>query len=229
MTSAHNPFATCYTAPGCLPYLASQSPAADIFWTELHAQWGQSGRVGAIVGPHGCGKSTLLAALTNKWHSAYGYRVNRVTLHDGVRALPRGLLERDVFERELLIVDGYEQLGWRARWQLRRWQRRTRAGLLVTSHAEVRLPTLYRVTPSYETLLVVVRHLLRTGSDSEFAERFIARHVAAAWRATGANARETLFQLYDCWESDTLSLEKSADDSNRRDASDSAASFMSSN
>lgn len=230
MLPSYNPFSTCYTAPGCVPFLCGEETrTAEPLLVQLHEQWLQNGRCGAIVGPHGAGKSTLLAALQKDWTTQYNYQVTTVALHNGQRTLPAVVWQHELGERDLLIVDGYEQLGWRARWQLNRLRRRTACGLLVTTHAESRLPTLYRVEPCYETLLAVVRRLLAPWEDSSHAEQFIARHVRRAWQENGANARETLFRLYDCWEVETTGLRSCADDSGQRDASDSATLVVSSN
>lgn len=203
MAKQHNPFATCYTAPGCVPFFVAATPlAVEQFFARLHQQWVDCGRVGAIVGPHGCGKSTLVAALQKSWTQEYSYKVTHIALHNGQRTLPAWFWQRDFRKQDLVIVDGYEQLGWWARWQLNRLRRHTSCGLLVTTHAECRLPTLQRIEPSYETLLAVVRRLLAQLGDSLRTESFITRHVPAAWQETGANARETLFRLYDCWEAE---------------------------
>jgi energy-coupling factor transporter ATP-binding protein EcfA2 len=203
MANHHNPFATCYTAPGCVPFLVDQEAlSAEVFFAQLHRHWVVHGRVGAIVGPHGCGKSTLLAALEQAWPNDHAYRVTKIALHDGQRTLPTGFWQHDFQKPDLVIVDGYEQLGWRARWRLNRLRGRTQCGLLVTTHAASKLPTLQRVEPSYETLLAVVRRLLESLGDSLRTESFIARHVQLAWQQSEANARETLFRLYDCWETE---------------------------
>jgi energy-coupling factor transporter ATP-binding protein EcfA2 len=172
----------------------------------LHDTWLQLARVGAIIGPHGCGKSTLLATLAEHWPREFGYRVTQVALHDGERTLPESFWHGDYQERDLLIIDGYEQLGWRARWALQRLRRRTSCGLLVTGHTATRLPTLHRVEPDYPTFLAVVRQLLEPWNDSRLAEEFLERHAATAWQQTGGNAREALFRLYDCWEEDCAKL-----------------------
>ncbi len=192
-----NPFAIRFTAPGKVPYLAEPGLCA-----RLHETWLQAGRVGAILGPHGCGKSTLLATLADHWPRDQGYRVSQVTLHNGQRALPESFWQRDFHERDLLFIDGYEQLGWRARWALYPLRRRTKCGLLVTAHKATRLPTLYRVEPDYSAFLAVVRRLLQPVNDPRLAGEFLARHAAAAWQHTGGNAREGLFRLYDCWEAE---------------------------
>jgi hypothetical protein len=193
-----NPFATRFTAPGKLPYLAEPG-----FCARLHEAWLKHGRVGAIQGPHGCGKSTLLATLEQDWSRTQGYRVTHVALHDGQRALPDSWWQQDCREQDLLVIDGYEQLGWRARWGLQRLRRRTSCGLLVTTHQAPRLPVLLHVEPDYPVFLAVVRRLLETTNDSPHGEEFLTRHAPAAWQATGGNAREALFWLYDRWEKAT--------------------------
>lgn len=195
-----NPFATRFTAPGKVPYLAE----ADIY-ARLHEAWLRAGRAGAILGPHGCGKSTLLATLEDHWAREHEYRVTLIALHDGERTLPNTIWQGDYQENDLLIIDGYEQLGWHARWALHRLRRRTSCGLLVTAHETTHLPTLQRVEPNYSAFLAVVRQLLEPRNDPRQAEEFLTRHAAAAWQKAGGNARETLFRLYDCWEEETIS------------------------
>lgn len=203
MAKHHNPFATCYTAPGCVPFLiGTESSAAEAFFAQLHRQWVEHDRVGAIIGPHGCGKSTLVAALQKSWTQEYAYQVTCITLHNGQRTLPAEFWQHDFQQQDLVVIDGFEQLGWRTRWQLNRLRRRTSCGLLMTTHQTVQLPVLFRVEPDFEMLLAVVRRLLAPLGDASRAESFIARHVCTAWQQTGANARETLFRLYDCWETE---------------------------
>jgi ABC-type transport system involved in cytochrome bd biosynthesis fused ATPase/permease subunit len=54
-----NPFATCWTWPGALPFRFPGGQTAEQLVARLAAQQWR----GAIIGPHGCGKSTLLATL----------------------------------------------------------------------------------------------------------------------------------------------------------------------
>lgn len=54
-----NPFATCWTRPGAVPFLFAGGLSADALIARLASQnWR-----GQIIGPHGSGKSTLLATL----------------------------------------------------------------------------------------------------------------------------------------------------------------------
>jgi hypothetical protein len=225
-----NPFSTCYTAPGRLPFLLpSESSCAATLFAELHECWLPRGRRGAIVGPHGTGKSTLVAALEQEWAARYSYQVTKLTLNNGQRHLPSELWAIALTEQSLVIIDGYEQLGWLARRRLSHLLTRTNGGLLVTTHQACRLPSLYQVDPCYKTLLAVVRRLLAPIQDPYGNERFIARHLAQAWQATGGNARETLFRLYDCWEQELCSLRNIANDSDRGAASDCRPSAVLSN
>ncbi len=89
MLRRHNPFSTCYTAPGKIPYnVTGEMGDAESFCAELHQRWLSSKRVGAILGPHGAGKSTLVAALQRHWTARHGYHVAKLTLHNGQRTLP---------------------------------------------------------------------------------------------------------------------------------------------
>src|SRR5689334_14536475 len=79
-----NPFATCWTNPGTIPFHFPNSETAEGLVTKLSThQWR-----GAIIGPHGSGKSTLLEALKPALCAA-GRTVHVIALHDGQRALPR--------------------------------------------------------------------------------------------------------------------------------------------
>lgn len=186
-----NPFATCWTKPGAIPYQFPDGLSAEMLIARLEAAnwWGE------IVGPHGAGKSTLLATLLPKL-TATGRDVAAVALHASERRLPHGFLRR-VLDRPaaLVVVDGYELLsvlecGW-LRWRCRR----AAAGLLVTSHTATGLPTLIRLEPDLEMVSQLVTRLTRrVPSVVSFAD------VAASHACHGSNVRETLFDLYNCHE-----------------------------
>jgi hypothetical protein len=123
---------------------------------------------GAIIGPHGSGKSTLLATLRP---------------HLSQAPLP------------IEVVDGYEQLGRFARWQLRQRCRRAGRGLLVTCHFPCELPTLLELAPNEELVQQIVVELTAT-TLSPVTPAIVAASVARH----GSNVREILFDLYDCHE-----------------------------
>ncbi len=81
--AADNPFSTCRTRPGAIPYVfpPGQSAAA------LIERMRESGWRGQIVGPHGSGKSALLATLAPAIEASGRPAVMRLAL-ESVR--PRG-------------------------------------------------------------------------------------------------------------------------------------------
>ncbi len=104
-----NPFATCWTRPGALPFHFSNGQTAEQLAAKLVGQHWR----GAIIGPHGSGKSTLLETLKPALVAA-GRSIHAISLHDGQRRLPRRFFRnmRQCSLTRLVIIDGYEQLGW---------------------------------------------------------------------------------------------------------------------
>jgi ABC-type cobalamin/Fe3+-siderophores transport system ATPase subunit len=184
-----NPFATRFIRPGAVLYLFAEGESASSLVERLAA----SGWRGQIIGPHGSGKSTLLAALVPAIE-ATGRRVTLVALHQGERQLPAIDL-RALSPATILVIDGYEQLGWWPRWRVHRLCQRRGAGLLVTAHADCGFPTIYQTQPSAELAQRVVEALLPQG-DTTLAHA----DVAATFEATGGNVRETLFKLFDVYQ-----------------------------
>ena len=89
-------------------------------WRELLERFSSVGRRGALVGPHGSGKTTLLEELEERLEGL-GWTIRRWRLRKG-RPSPTDqewrLLETSG-ARDVLSVDGAEQLSWR-RWRRRR-------------------------------------------------------------------------------------------------------------
>lgn len=181
-----NPFATCWTRPGALPFRFPAGQSAERLIAKLSANdWR-----GAIVGPHGCGKSTLVEALTPALLAA-GRHVRHLALRDRQRRLPPEFLA-DHGDAWILVVDGYEQLGWLARRRLTRYCRRHRAGLLVTAHREAGLPLLVRLAPDRPLVESLVADLAARVSTP-----ITAADIAACHACHGSNVREIFFSLYD--------------------------------
>ena len=187
-----NPFATRHTRPGVIPFLFAPGDGADAYVARLAA----NGWRGQIVGPHGSGKSTLLAALRPALVAA-GRNLFDIELHDGQRRLGFSLDHiPDLGTSGLVIVDGYEQLGWLARRRLDHCCRRRGWGMLVTAHAPVGLPLIARLTPTLEGARRVVDSLVGSdGSDVSDAD------LARLFTAHNGDIREMLFALYDQHES----------------------------
>jgi hypothetical protein len=144
---------------------------------------------GEIVGRHGSGKSTLLEAL-KPVIAAAGRRVVAIRLRMGQRTLPSELLNWE--GALLLVVDGYERLGWLERWRLNRRCRRNGTGLLVTSHRPTGLPNLIRLAPDRQLVEWLVADLC-----AEVSSGVTPADVAASHACHGSNVREILFDLYD--------------------------------
>jgi len=183
---ASNPFVTRRVRPGAIPFFFPPQFDAAV----LLDRWQAAGRRGALVGPHGSGKSTLLAALRAEL-TRRGQTTVLVELHDGQRRLPREQLAA-VATDNVVLVDGYEQLGLLGRWHLARLCRRHNLGLLITTHRPTGLPTLYRTAVELPTARRVVDHLL--GDQHAMVTDAQLRAALARHRD---DLREVLFELYD--------------------------------
>src|ERR1043166_2761834 len=124
-----NPFSTRFTRPGAIAYRFPDGTGAAQLVDKLASfNW-----LGQVVGPHGSGKSTLLVALVAEIERR-GRRVALFVLHDGQRRLPEEFQTLPSDSGLMVVIDGYEQLGWWSRWRLLRVVRRRGWGLLVTTH-----------------------------------------------------------------------------------------------
>lgn len=187
-----NPFSTRFTRPGAMPFLFPPGIDAD----ELVARLAESGWWGQIVGPHGSGKSTLLSSLRPAIEAG-GRRCEWFALGASGRT-PRPTWHRAAvgWDRQtLVVVDGFEQLGCFARWQVRRLCRLRGCGLLVTSHRDAGLPPLFVTVPTPELAAAIVARLL-DGNTAGIARR----DIDSAFAARQGNVREMLFDLYDDYE-----------------------------
>ena len=187
-----NPFSTRFTRPGAIEFLFAQDETAASLVAKLRAAgwWGQ------VIGPHGSGKSTLLAALV----PALGTEGRRVIRLQGERY---AVVPPELDELTVLVIDGYEQLSWWSRWRLKSACRRSGAGLLVTAHADVGLPTIFETRPSLELARQLVSRLLPPG-DTTITDA----DIAAAWSRHPGNLREVLFSLFDLYQTRTGAPQK---------------------
>ena len=166
----------------------------DRTWEELFGQLRRLGYRAAIVGPHGSGKTTLLESLEPHLASL-GFSVIRLRLDDQTRRFERGSLRRlfrNLSERDLLLLDGAEQMGGLA-WLRFKAQAKRAGGLIITSHRRGRLPTLIECGTSPELLREIIRELI--GGEAEarcgMAERLYAKHEG--------NLRDALREMYDMY------------------------------
>ena len=163
------------------------SPAGESL-EQIAERFAAGGFRGALVGPHGRGKSTLMRALSalplpgdghdpdRRWIQAQADGSHRAGLH--------ALLRR---RGGVLMVDGYDLLGWRDRLAVRRQPR-----VLVTSHRPTRLPTLLRCETSPALLARLVGRL-----SAESLEQLGDAGVDRLFSDHGGNVRDALRALYD--------------------------------
>ncbi len=84
-----NPFATCWTKPGAIPFhFAAGQSASDVLGRLAASNWR-----GAIVGEHGSGKSTLLETLKPALTTT-GHLHLAITLRDRQRILSKDFVHR---------------------------------------------------------------------------------------------------------------------------------------
>ncbi|MHB8972549.1 MAG: hypothetical protein ACYC3X_09450 [Pirellulaceae bacterium] len=198
-----NPFSTRCVRPGSLEFQFPDALHPRQLVERLASQrwWGQ------IVGVHGVGKSTLLHTWV-PWLADAGRVISWWTLQGGQRRLPAELW-RDArlwHAATLVVVDGYEQLSWFARRRLIARCRRTRAGLLITTHRDVGLPTLVTLSCPLDTVQRLVAQ--RLPADSRVID---PAEVSTCYHAHDGNVREVFFALYDLYEQRRHQFPKASD------------------
>ena len=127
-----------------LPFRSSASSTA-----ELAGRFQQLARRAAIVGPHGTGKTTLIEEICALWRergTAFTLlRLSHGSNQDAVNQFRDWINAAQ--PAQILILDGAEQLSF-LRWHWLRRESRKFAGLLITTHAPGRLPTLHQIPPT---------------------------------------------------------------------------------
>ena len=189
---SENPFSTSRVRPGALGFHLRPGETVEKLVERLRqCHWR-----GKIVGPHGSGKSTLLAALRPALEQS-GRKLILVSCQGGQRPAPAAFYRR--VERAgataLVVIDGYEQLG---RWdglRLNWFCHRRQAGLLVTTHAWVGLPTLYVTKPDFPLACRLVAQLL--GPQQAL---IAGEEIRQAFHNHAGDLREMFMELYDLYE-----------------------------
>lgn len=150
MSAARNPFAVAR-----LPALPFRFPAGDDLESTL-ARLATLNHRAALVGGHGRGKSTMLRELADALADRFPrQRFHKLDTRHG--RLPREFARRP--RGELLLLDGAEQLSPLA-WGWLRWRARAAAGLIITTHAPGRLPTLIDCPARFDIVEAFLDHCL---------------------------------------------------------------------
>jgi hypothetical protein len=193
-TGRSNPYSTRFVRPGAIEYVFPEGVSAHSLLGRLEA----SAWHGAVVGPHGSGKSTLLATLRSPLQRR-GRKVEAFTLRAGERRLPLDRATMDTWDAQTqVVVDGYEQLGRRARIRLHSACRRARCGLLATSHRPLWWPWLPTLIVTETTLPLAMRVIARIDASGRLAVSPPALAQLLADR--NGDLREVLFDLYDLYQ-----------------------------
>ncbi len=101
----------------------------------------------------------------------------------------------DASRKGIMLIDGFDSLGWLARTSFTRFCRRYQFGMLVATHRDLNLPTLYESRPNFSSFAAVVRQLQRG-----FPIHLSFEQIRDAYDSCFPNLRESLFQLYDRYE-----------------------------
>ena len=124
---------------------------------------------------------------------------------DGQRSLPSSFFAAENWHADAqLVVDGYEQLSPWSRWRLKRRCRRFHCGLLITTHDDAGLPTIFAMQPTLAAVERLVARLLDLHGHGHLAGvgSYAPDRLAAAFDRHQSNVRELLFELYDLYESE---------------------------
>lgn len=171
-----NPFATCWTRPGALPWCGDLTVVVGRL---RHAGWR-----GQVVGPHGSGKSTLMRALVEPLRSAG----RRPVLVDSQSA--------SYGDGDFLLVEAFERLPrCEQRRRVAAW-RRAGVGFLVATHRALRgWFTPLRVVAETRADESVVVELFATLTERRRTPVTVA-DALASFASRDGDLREAWFDLY---------------------------------
>lgn len=148
----------------------------------------------AIVGNHGSGKTTLLESIVIKLIEL-NYKPKLLRLNTEKPNFPKSFLRefsRSLKKTDIVILDGAEQLNFLS-WQYFKYKIQNAGGLIITTHKEGRLPTLYKCEASYKILDQILFELLGIQAKKleENSQKLFDKHQG--------NIRDVLREYYDIY------------------------------
>lgn len=189
MSIPTNPFSARHLRPATLPFVFEEGQSLDQLVQTLWSQrgWGQ------IVGPHGSGKSTLIRQLIDRLADTVPIRYARITSQR--RSLPAPLSSwlRSPPGTQY-VIDGLEQLPAWQRGLLGMSLRRSRCGLLVTTHRDLGWEVLFQTRVTMNIARQVANQLLAAEASVHEVPYGLLRRLLDQH---DGNLREVLFSLYD--------------------------------
>ena len=196
-----NPFSTRFIQPGAIPYQCFEgSTVSDLAERFLQL----TSKRGSIVGPHGSGKSTLVESMI----PILGARRPETNIHQlrfSTDQLASHSLKKSIAQwtrSSIVILDGYEQLGFWSRLMVE-WAARSRSiSILATAHQPLRgFETVWETSVDDSSSRWVVEQLLQQSGPSNGSNELLESEDWARSRAAhGQNLRESLFDMYDWWQ-----------------------------
>jgi energy-coupling factor transporter ATP-binding protein EcfA2 len=201
---ASNPFSTRYVQPGSIFFKLRDGVAVEQLFEKLLQS---PKRRAAIVGPHGSGKSSLLETMRMCVPPKFEVDVHRLNSEHRRfdRTTDRWLLASKRWgEQTIVMVDGFEQLGWWAQLRLMRLVQQRHSWLLVTTHYPMQLfPLLWVTKRDLEDDYYVLRQLLGGYASNEDQSNCL-EEAMDRWRDVRmrhpTDMRESLMEMYDWWE-----------------------------
>ena len=199
-----NPFATRFIQPGAISYQCfdggNVAQLAQRF-LELPS------KRGIVIGPHGSGKSTLIASLVDELSILLPESQIHHLRFSTDRPAWRSLLvsTRQWTRSSIVVLDGYEQLKYGTRFFVERTARTRSISILATAHQPVRgFEPIWTTSVSESSSHWVVEQLLQQAGHPADAMELLKSEAWTRSRAMhGQNLRESLFDMYDWWQSST--------------------------
>ncbi|NDC62445.1 MAG: hypothetical protein EBZ59_00295 [Planctomycetia bacterium] len=196
-----NPFVTRFTRPGRIRPLDAVGRPLDL--EALQRRLEAHGWTAAIEGPHGSGKTTLLVHLASELRG-WGRLAADLRLRsrrDAFAALGAILLAGS---GRVVCIDSWERMGPVLGGLARIVARLRGCGLVITSHRGTGLPLLLRCDTTPALLAGILRQL--PDHDRWHGEVVTTTDVDEAFATCGGNLRESLYELYDTFESRVRSV-----------------------